>query len=285
MSKIKNPLLYLISLIFMFTLLFMQVSLFINARLLNGDFYKVVLSKSDYFVLMNKEIDFGFKNLSMITSIPKEVLSKSISKEEIRDYSWKNINSAEDYMKYEGKNNESKIDTKKIYDNIEKYAQDNNVIDGQLKNQLAAVAADTGKIIENHTALFKIDSVAKYSQFQSLRKVLFLIYKNQVLSIFIILILVILLILINWARLSKTLLWIGSSLIASSLITLIPSIMAIYFRIPYKYAIDIPYLKVALRDISIGFINYFVATGLMFFCLGLMCMVIYSIVSNKPSRR
>jgi hypothetical protein len=260
-NKFRNTLIYIISFLLMFALLSMQASLFVKTKVLNGDFYKTVLSKNDYFVLMQKEIDFGFKNLSVVTSIPEEVFSKSVSGEAVKILSYKNIDSVESYMKYKGEYAESKIDTNKIYDSLEKYAKGNNTIDSELKNQLTAVSEDAGAIAQNHAALFSINSVAKYSQFQSFRRVLFKVYENQLLPVVIILILVLLLILINLKNLSKSFLWIGSSLIATSLMTLIPCILAICFRISYKYAVDIPYLKVALRDISLGYINYFVTTG------------------------
>ena len=279
MSKLRTALIYMISFLLMFALLSIQGSLFVKAKMLNGNFYKTVLSKSDYYPLVEKEIEFGFKNLSMVTSIPQEVFSKSVSKEAVKALSYKNIDSTESYMKYKGEYRESKIDRNKIYGSVEKYAQDNN-INGELKSQLTAVAEDAGKIVENHAALFSINSVAKYSQFQSFRRALYVAYKNLFLTVMITGVLILLLVLMNWQRLSKVLLWVGSSLIASSLMTIIPSILAIYFKIAYKYAIDIPPLKVALRDITLGYINYFLSTGVLFFLVGIMCMVIYSIVDK-----
>jgi len=280
MSKLRNAVIYIISFLLMFALLSMQVSFFLKTRMLNGSFYKKVLGKSDYYSLIEKEIDFGFKNLSMVTSIPEEVFSESVSKEAVKALSYKNIDSAEGYMKYKGEYSESKIDTNKLYNNLEKYVQDNK-LNGELKSQLTAVAKDAGKIIESHAALFSINSVAKYSQFQSFRRVLFLAYKNQLLTVMVTAILILFLVLINWQSLRKVLLWVGSSLIASSLMTIIPCILAIYFKIAYKYAIDIPSLKIALRAITLGYINYFLSTGVLFFLVGIMCMVIYSFVDKR----
>ena len=118
---------FFVSFFLMFAVIIMQLSLFANFKVLNGDFYKNTLNKSDYFSLMRKDINFGFKNLSMVTSIPEDVFISSVNNDAIIKLAYKNIDSAEDYMKYNNKYTSNKIDTMIIYANLLKYVQKDNI--------------------------------------------------------------------------------------------------------------------------------------------------------------
>lgn len=282
MSRFRDILRFMVSFFLMFAVIIMQLSFFVNLEVLNGNFYKNILNKSDYFSLMRKDIDFGFKNLSMVTSIPEETFTSVVSDETIRELANKNISSAEAYMKYNHKYIDNKIDTKIIYDHLQKYVQKNNIkVDGNLKNQLLAVSEDAGSIINNYAVLFNISAVDKYSQFQSFRKLIDLLYNIKIILVVVVLLMVTLLMLLNRRRPRRIFLWIGSSLIPAAIITLIPSILALYYKIPNRFAIDSAYLKVALRDISLGYIEYFMITGVIVLLMGISCMCIYTYFSNK----
>lgn len=285
MTKIKDVLRFLVSFILMFALIAMQLCFFINNRLLNGEFYKGVLNKSDYFSLMRKEIDFGFQNLSMMTSIPEDVFKNALSNSDYKNLSYINMESAESYMKYESEYIDNKVDTKVFSDSVknyvENYAKENNVvIDDTLTSQMDQIISDAGNIVDNHAVLFNIAAVEKYPEFQKFRSVLHLIDKNTVTSIFVVAILMIILILLNTNRPRRSFLWIGSSFIPASIMMLVPSILALIYRIPYRFAVDTSYLKEALKVISMGYIFYFIQAGLMFLILGVCCMLIYTFLSN-----
>jgi hypothetical protein len=266
----------------MFAVIIMQLSFFVNLKVLNGNFYKDTLNKSDYFSLMRKDIDFGFKNLSMITSIREEVFISSISDEAIKELAYDNINSAEAYMKYNNKYINNKLDTKIIYNNLEKDVEKDNIkIDAALKNQLLAVSQDVGNIINNYVVLFNISAVDKYPQFQNFRSLIYGLYSIKIMSLVSVFLIITLLALLNRRRLRRTFLWIGSSLIPAAIITLVPCILALYYKIPNRFAIDSAYLNVALRDISLGYIKYFTISGVIILLVGICCMCIYTYLSNK----
>lgn len=282
MSKFRDLLLFLVSFFLMFAIIVMQLSFFTNLKVLNGNFYKNTLDKSDYFSLMRKDINFGFKNLSMITSIPENIFISSVSNEAILKLSSKDISSAEDYMKYKSKYTNNKIDTMLIYANLLKHVQTENIkVDADLKNQLLEVSQDAGNIINNYVVLFNIGAVDKYPQFQSFRKLIYLAYSIKIISIAVVLFLVALLVFLNRKIPRKAFLWIGSSFIAAAIITLVPSFLALYYKIPYRFAIDSAYLNLALRDITLGYIKYFTTTGIIVLFLGISCVFIYNYLNNK----
>jgi hypothetical protein len=253
---------------------------------LNGNFYKTVLEKSDYFILIREEIDYGFKNLSMITSIPEEIFISSVKDTEIKELSYKNISSAENYMRYKNIYVDSKLDTSVLFSGLERYsknyARENNIkIDAAFEKQILAVAQDSGKVIDNHAVLFNISGVDKYSQFQVFRKVLNIFSRNLMVWVILVCILIILLALLNDGRIRRTLLWIGSSFVPAALMTLVPAALSIYYKIPYKLAVDTSYLKLALQDISLEYIKYFIITGSLYIIIGIINLCIYTYLSNR----
>jgi len=265
----------------MFSIIIMQLSFFVNLKVLDVNFYKNTLNKNDYFSLMRKDIDYSFNNLSMITSIPEKVFVSSVSNEDVKKLAYYNIDSSQGYMKYNNSYTDNRIDTNVVYNNLQNYVQKKNIkIDVNMKNQLLSVSTDVGNIVGNHSNLFNISAVDKYPQFQSFRKLVYLLYNIKILSIIILLLMVALLAYLNRRRPRRTFLWLGSSFIASSIMTLIPSFLALYYKIPNRFAINTAYLKVALRDIALGYIKYFTITGAIVLLIGIFCMFIYNYLSN-----
>jgi hypothetical protein len=266
----------------MFAVIIIELNFFVNFKALNGDFYKNTLNKSDYFSLMRKDIDFGFRNLSMITSLPEEIFISSVSDGDILHLAYENLNSAEDYMKYNTKYIDNKIDTKIIYDNLQTYAQKHNIkVDDNLKNELLAVSEDAGNIINNHAILFNINEVDKYPQFQTLKRLIHLLSIITILPFAAVFLLIILLLLLNRKTPIKMFLWTGSSLIPAAIMTLIPCILALFYNTPNRFPVDNAYLKVALSDISLGYIKCFTITGVIVLLVGICCMYIYTHLNNK----
>lgn len=283
MSKFRDVLMFFVSFTLMFVLIIMQLSLFVNFKVLNGDFYKNALDKSDYFSLMRKDIDYGFKNLSMVTSIPENIFITSVSNEAIMKLAYRDINSAQDYMmKYNSKYAINKIDNMMIYGNLLKYAQKNNMqIDTNLKSQLLDASQEAGNIINNYSVLFNISAVDKYPQFQQFRKLIYMTYSIKILSIVATFLMVALLIFLNRKTPRRTFLWIGSSFIPAAIMTLVPSFLALYYKIPSRFAIDSAYLNLALKDITLGYISYFIVTGIIILTIGVCCMFVYNHLNNS----
>jgi hypothetical protein len=95
--------------------------MFIKIQVVSGNFYKNLLNKCDYFTLIRKDIDYGFKNLSMITSIPQAIFTDSLKDDKVRQLSYSNISSAEGYMKYENNYIDNKIDTSRFLTSLKNY--------------------------------------------------------------------------------------------------------------------------------------------------------------------
>lgn len=282
MSKFRDVLRFTISFFLMFAIIIMQLSFFVNHKVLNADFYKNTLNKSDYFSLMRSEIDFGFKNLSMITSIPEKIFISSVSNEAIMQLAYKDITSAENYMKYKDKYVNNKIDNIIIYSNLLKYVQKDNIkVDANLKTQLLDVSKDAGNIINNYAVLFNISAVDKYTQFQSFRKLLFLLYNIKILSIVAVFLMMSLLVFLNRRTPRRSYLWIGSSFIPAAIMTLVPCILALYYKIPNRFAIDSASLNLFMRDTTLGYIKYFITTGVIVLLVGISSMCIYTYLNNK----
>lgn len=282
MGKFKSVLIFLVSFFLMFAVIIMQLSFFTNFKVLNGEFYKNTLNKGDYFSLMKKDIDYGFENMSMITSIPKDIFVISVSDEAIKQLAYKNISSAEAYMKYNSKYINNKMDTAIIYDNLKTYVQRYNIkLVENLKNQLLEVSVDVGNITTNHAVLFNISAVDKYPQFQSFRRLIYLLYSIKFISIAAVLLILTLLVFLNRNIPRKIFLWTGSSFIPAAIMTLVPSFLALYYKIPNRFAIDSAYLNLALKDISLGYIKYFTITGVIILLIGISSMCIYNYLNNK----
>ena len=66
--------------------------------------------------------------------------------------------------------------------------------------------------------------------------------------------------------------------------TLVPSTLALYYKIPNRFAIDSAYLNLALKDITLGYIKYFIITGVIILLIGVCCMFIYNHLNNNAYR-
>ena len=153
-----------------------------------------------------------------------------------------------------------------------------------LKNQLLDVSKEAGDIINNYVVLFNISAVDKYPQFQSFRKLIYLVYSIKILSLVAVFLMITLLVFLNRKTPRRIFLWIGSSFIPAAIMTLVPSILALYYKIPNRFAIDSLYLNLALKDITLGYIKYFTITGIIVLLIGICCMFIYTHLNNNTHR-
>lgn len=286
MKILKDTLIFLVSLALMFCFILIQASLFTRTTMLNPEFYINNLEKSDYFKYIRNEIDYGFKNYSMVTSIPENIFTESVKDDEIKEMANRNIYDTVSYFKYEKEYTPVSVDTKvldeklKVY--IDNYAKEKKVaVSSDLQKRLKDISTEAGNIVSKHSILFNISAVSKYAEFQSFRKGIYILRSKLNVMIYAALVLLILLIFLNLKTLPSALLWLGGSLIPAGLMTLIPSLLALAYKISYRYAISITYLKEALRDITLGYIDFFIKSGLISLMAGILALLLYILISNR----
>lgn len=282
MKKLVEIFKYLISMILMFCFVAIIVSMFTRNVLLNSEFYINKLDKSEYYELLQSEIDFGFKNYSLITSIPESVFIESVSNKDIKDLTISNIENTMEYMKNSGEYIDVKLETEPLDENlnvfINQYAVENNmIVNEELNEQMEVVLEESSNIVNKHSIIFDLASVIKYDEFQKFRKAIFTISDKTFLLIITAIILSIILIIANIKTLYMSSLWLGGCFIASSLMVLVPSIMGLVYKIPYRFGVGNEYLKVALKEFTLGYINFFLVAGSIFFILGIIMSLNFSI--------
>ncbi len=286
MKKLVEVFKFLISMILMFCLMAILVSMFTRNVLLSSEFYINNLEKSDYFQLLRSEIDYGFKNYSMVTSVPERVFVKSVSDKDIKDLTISNIKNTMEYMKKSREYIDDKLESKVLDENLEvfinDYAKENNMIVNEaLKNQMGLVSEEASNIVNNHSVIFDLASVIKYGEFQKFREIIFTTYDKLPPLIITALILIIILILLNIKTLYSSLLWVGGCFISSALMVLVPSIMGLLYKIPYRFGVGNGYLKEALKEFALGYIRFFLISGSVFLITGIVMLLIYSIKYKK----
>jgi hypothetical protein len=264
MRNVKEALKFLISLVIMFSSIALILSIFTRTTVLNPNFYISSLEKSSYFTYLDQEIKYSFSNYSLITSIPAEVFSGSVSSVKIRNLTQDNIKNTIAYIKHEEEYANEKIDASSIDAAVKKYASG---VKGDA-SQLSTVNEEAATIVNIHAVLFDVSAVEKYSQFQSLRNMLYIIYTKLYVLAAVLFMLIILLYLVSREKAGAFQLWLGGALLASSLVVLIPAAMGFIFNIPYRFAVENYYLKVALSSFALGYIKNLVICGALMLVAG-----------------
>jgi hypothetical protein len=267
---LKEALKFLLGLGIMFSSIALALSIFTHTALLNQEFYINSLEKSSYFTYLREEIDNGFNNYSLITSIPKDVFKEAVSDSEIKSLATENIRNTMSYMRYEGDYTDKRIDATGLDTAMKDYASG---LTGEA-SQLSTVTKEAAAIVNSHAVLFDVSRVAKYSQFQSVRQAVFTAYKN-VYSIAAVLALMVLgMFLLSRKSAGVFQLWIGGSLLAASLVLLVPSVMGIIFNIPYRFPVENYYLKVALSGFALGYLRNLILSAAVMLLGGIVMLYI-----------
>ncbi|SHK76906.1 hypothetical protein SAMN02745163_04428 [Clostridium cavendishii DSM 21758] len=286
MKKFKKIFLFIISFLLMFSLVILQFSIFIRFRLLNENFYVSTLEKNNYYKYLNENINTNFKTLSALSAIPESVFKDSISEQLIKTETTNNIKNAINFMVLKKDTTNNGIDLtefeKNLSNNILNYAKANNIeINNNIQTQVKTVSTDTTNILNNHVNIFNINQVKKINQFIKFRDILNIIYNSVhwflLMSIFLIGIIVTL----NRRAPWRDLFWIGSSLISSGALILLPGILGFLFKVPYRLAIDISYIKEALKDFLSGYFYFSISSGLIMITLGILMLFVYFNISMK----
>jgi hypothetical protein len=286
MRTIRNILRYLTSLILMFVLVLLQLGLFARTILLSPDYYAKRLTTTDYYQALREEIDKGLADLSLITSIPAEILTDTVSNEAVNALSSNNILEATHFMKYKTDEVENTLDGSDIEaslnDFIDDYAAQNGFeVDDDQRAQIHEVAEQVVSIVTNHTVLFNINAVKRFGEFQRFRRIIYLFYSYWYFFALAAALCIAALFALNPIRLRRGYLWAGSSMIASSLMTIIPAMLALLYRIPYRFNIATSYLKTALQAFTLGYIRFFLFAGFTLLITGLLSLVLYVHLSKQ----
>jgi len=257
MKTLKEILRFMLSLGIMLSLLLFSMSLFTSTTVLNPTFYMHSLEKHSYFTYLEQEIHAGFDNYSLVTSIPASVFSGAVSSEEIKNLTRANIDNTMAYIKHEREYADVKIDQSSIDSAVRKYASG---LSGE-ESQLTTVTEEAAAIVNTHAALFDVSAVKKYSQFQSLRNALYAVDKSLYISAAVVVVLSLLLFLAARGAKGAFQLWLGGAVLAASLMILVPTIMGLIYKIPYRFAVENYYLKVGLSSIMIGYLDSLAIIG------------------------
>lgn len=281
---------FIISLFLMFLFVLCSVSIFTRTRLLNDKFYINKLANSKYYTYLNEEIRAGFKSLSDISAIPEDIFNNSVSEDFIKKESEKNIENTMDYMLYKVSDGTTKVDFSKVdetlVNNIEAYAREKNIDISKNKDKyLKGLMTDTEQIINNHVNLFNINLIQKSSDFQKFRKVSYNLYSKVALFPLTIAVLIVLLWIINFKYSHRVLFWTGSSMVAASLFTLIPSTLGLLSKMSYRVAFKVPYLKEAIREFMLGDLYYLFYLSLCLLILGIIMLLAYRAIGKIKRRR
>jgi len=265
MNNLKGALKFILALGIMLSSILLAMSIFTHTTLLNQGFYSSSLEKGNYFTYLDQEIDYSFRNYSLITSIPEKVFSSAVSGDEIRNLTTDNINSTMAYMKNEKNYVDEKIEVSGIDSALKKYASGFYLE----KNQLSTVTDEAAAIINSHAVLFDVSAVMKYSQFQSFRRALYTVYDKLYVIAAALAVLLIFLFILYRENIWLFELWTGGALIAASLVILVPTLMGFIFNIPYRFAVENYYLKVALSSIALGYLRNLAVSGTVMLAAGL----------------
>lgn len=286
--KFKDIISFIISLLLMFTLLIIQISLFVNYRLLNSEFYKNTIEKTNYFTLLNSEIDEAFMNLSVMTAIPKDVFTNAISKDFIKGETLKSIDNVSQYMKYKNDLLGIKTDTKVFEESMNKYlevyAKEKSIeINNDIKGQIKEVSVSAGDMIDRYVNLFNVEAVARFGEFQKFRSLCYYVgnYNLVYISSSVALILLLVLVLLNRRRTWKAYMWAGSSFVAAGFMTIVPAALALIYKIPYRISITTPHLKEGLTNFMLGYVYFLLLSGIACAAVGVMFLIIYVCISNR----
>lgn len=248
----------------------LALSIFTRTTLLNDDFYISSLEKSGYFTCLDQEIYDSFRNYSLVTSIPADVFTGAVSGDEIKSLTKENIGDTMSYMRHEGGYTGKKIDVSGIDSAIRKYASG---ITGE-SSQLSTVTKEAAAIVNSRAVLFDVSRVEKYSQFQSLREGIYIVYKNVYAIAGMLALQAALLFLITRKKEGSYQLWIGGALLAASMVLLVPSLMGLGYGMPYRFAVGDYCLRVALSSFAIGYLRNLALSAIVMLLGGIFMLYI-----------
>ncbi|AGK95849.1 hypothetical protein Clopa_0824 [Clostridium pasteurianum BC1] len=278
MRTIKFIFSFFLSFILMFVLLIFQFSLFTHYKLYNANFYMDKFQKLGLYSYLQSSTNSSLDTIARVSNLPKAVFNNVVSQTWLKSQVENSTTGTIDYMTYKT-NNLPAIDTNSLLktfdENLDKFIKSSNItVDKSVQDQLNSIRSQSGGSIKDEINLFSFDTVSKSSSFQKIRKYLNLLYSYENIIILIIIIIAILLFIIEHNNIAIFISWIGYSLIAGGLLSLVPSLVGIFSRFTDNIAIGIPTIKIIVGSIISDYLKFFTYSSIIFIVLGIILVVI-----------
>lgn len=290
MKKVKRALRMLLSFVLMFGVVILIGSVFVRFVLLNGNYIGDKLEERDYYSQLTENLNTKYATLSLQSSIPEEVFMSAVLDDyEVQRLTRKNVHQMVDYMTYRtdetGIITDRTIFSEPVTTYVKNYTEENDVpLDEELQANTTEIVDAATDITENGITLFNLENVSGIPQFQQVRKVINLAY-NSLGPVLISLVVIIGLLALLYSRKRyRVLFWVGSSISAGSIFVIVPSALALIFKLPQRLHISANYINTAVQNLALGYSQYFLSTGVLALAIGLLCLFLYFYISSKSTR-
>ncbi|WP_155241860.1 hypothetical protein [Clostridium pasteurianum] len=234
--------------------------------------------KLGLYSYLQSSTNSSLDTIARVSNLPKAVFNNVVSQTWLKSQVENSTTGTIDYMTYKT-NNLPAIDTNSLLktfdENLDKFIKSSNItVDKSVQDQLNSIRSQSGGSIKDEINLFSFDTVSKSSSFQKIRKYLNLLYSYENIIILIIIIIAILLFIIEHNNIAIFISWIGYSLIAGGLLSLVPSLVGIFSRFTDNIAIGIPTIKIIVGSIISDYLKFFTYSSIIFIVLGIILVVI-----------
>lgn len=278
MRTIKFIFSFFLSFILMFILLIFQLSLFTHYKLYNANFYMDKFQKLALYSYLQSSTNSSLDTIARVSNLPKTVFNNMVLQTWLKEQVENSTTGTINYMTYKG-NNLPDINTDaplKTYDqNLNKFIKSSNInVNKSVQDQLNSIRSESAGSIKDEINLFSFNEVSKSSSFQKIRKYLNLLYSYKNIIILLIIIIVVLLFIIEHNNIAVFISWIGYSLIAGGLLSLVPSLVGIFSKFTDNIAIGIPTIKIIVGSIISDYLKFFTYTSIIFIILGIVLVTI-----------
>jgi hypothetical protein len=296
---VKRFLLVLTSVLLCFILvassLVLAGSLVLRSTIFSADFFRQAISAPEYLPLVRKAIDADLMAQSSYVGIPVETLSAGIDDATLYVMISKHVDNVAAYMNGQADYTLATYPADRIYAILETYMKNTAKKEGYTPSAeqytlLHAVADDTAKIVQDHSAVFDLGLVNQLSIFKKIHLLLYRLANLGSAALVTILAACLALILINrrdwrqWLRYILTSFWLTASVI------LVPTVVLQAFGLTRRLALETGYLKFAVDELMTA-----ANTNLIFWssaCLvvctaGLIFLMVHmpKIERNPPPKR
>lgn len=277
---IKDILRILISFLLGITLIFFQTILFLDVVLLNPMTYFEYANTPAYYDKLREQIDFGLEEVGRFTNLPGELITKSVTDVEIKDYTQTAISEMIGFLRGDIKNYTLKFDTSTIKTNLEVYVKDyltqrNQSYSQEQSDQVEQIAKMAGERIETYTMIIDPSLLKQVGVDKPLQEVFSKIHLAEYGLGGLILLMVFLLWLTNKRHRMRTLWWTGSALLVSSIVLLIPGITIKIMNVAGRIGLKDNYVTKVLEQTINELITKWELMQLSFLSLGILLMVGY----------
>jgi len=249
-----------------------------------------IINEKEISSKVRKSLEKNFNEKYNSTGIPADVYMNVLTDEWIDNAVKSYISNGMNYLI--GKNDSYKYepDFTLINTSIEKffneYAEKNNYVkDLAFENKIAAAQKNAANIIKNYCDVIKIDKLYSEGVLPQARKFVILI-NNPIIEITLIislLLIVGIIILINKKNIELIFYWIGSTMIVSSAIMIIPTAYIKVTRYFDAFIIKQEQIYITFTSIMYKAVNTVFTAAVAFLIIGVMFIIINGVLSLKKN--